>query len=117
MNLYEDVLAEVRSGAAFPTLESAYQRAIGDSQGRQLLLHLLADQPEDNTIFNDELGRVVLKKIRSDARDLDVEYIDQLVPRLIDRKFGPVLSRVQERPGVYEFMNPVFRVYVKLRYF
>lgn len=114
-DVFNRVLDEIRTGAAFPTLERSYQRAIGDSEGRQLLLHLLAEQPEDKTLFNDDLGKVVLKKIRGDAQDLGVDYVDQLMPRLVDRKFGPALVRVDDRQGVYEFVNPVFRVYVRLR--
>jgi Cdc6-like AAA superfamily ATPase len=113
--IVEDVLDEIRSGVAFPTLETQYQRAIGNSEHRQLLLHLLAEQPEDNTLFNDEVGKVVLKRVRSDAQGLGVEFIDQLMPRLVDQNYGPVLIRLEDRPGVYEFANPVFRIYVKLR--
>ena len=54
---------------------------------------------------------------RGDAKDLHIDYIDQLVPRLIDKNFGPVLSRVADSRGHYEFVNPVFRVYAKLRRF
>ena len=111
------VLEDVKSGRAFPTLESAYQRAIGNSPDRELLLHLLADQPESNTMFNEEVGKVVLKAGRKDAQDLDVQYVDQLLPRLVDPKDGPVLRRVPERQGVYEFENPVSRLYVTLRAF
>jgi hypothetical protein len=111
----ETVLNDIRNGTAFPTLETQYQRAIGNSEGRQFLLHLLAEQPEENTLFNDEVGKVVLKKIRGDAQGLGVEFIDQLMPRLVDQNYGPVLIRLEDRQGVYEFANPVFRVYVKLR--
>jgi hypothetical protein len=113
--ILEVVLDEIRSGVAFPTLETQYQRAIGNSEHRQLLLHLLAEQPEDNTLFNDEVGKVVLKSVRSDAQGLGVEFIDQLMPRLVDQNYGPVLIRLEDGPGVYDFANPVFRVYVKLR--
>jgi hypothetical protein len=109
------VLGDVKAGKAFPTLEQKYQRAIGDSEGRQFLLTLLAEQPEDKTLFNDELGKVVLLKIRGDAEALGVKYVDQLIPRLVDKKFGPALERVSERQGVYEFADPVFRLYVRLR--
>lgn len=113
--VFEQVLDDIRQGTAFPTLESQYQRAIGNSDHRQLLLHLLAEQPEENTMFNDEVGRVVLKSVRADAQGLGVEYIDQLMPRLVDSSYGPVLVRLEDRQGVYEFANPVFRIYVKLR--
>ncbi len=115
MGTLDEVLQEIKNGDAFPTLETAYQRAIGDSEDRRVLLHLLAEQPEQNTLFNDEVGRVVLKNIRADARDLELNYIDQLLPRLIDKRYGPVLVRVEEKPGLYEFTNPIFRIYVKLR--
>ena len=108
---------DIKTGKSFPTLERAYQRAIGNSEGRQTLLHLLAEQAEDNTIFDDDVGRVVLKKVRKEAEDWDIQYIDQLIPRLLDENFGPVLKRVPEKPGVYEFVNPVFRLYVRLRQF
>jgi hypothetical protein len=109
------VLEDIRSGRAFPTLESSYQRAIGNSPERELILHLLAGQPEENALFNAESGRVLLKQTRKDAEDLDIQYIDQLVPRLVDPTYGPVLKRVPERQGIYEFVNPVLRLYVRLR--
>lgn len=111
----DQVLEDLRSGKAFPTLESAYQRAIGDSPGRQLLLHLLAEQPTEQSLFTDEIGRVVLKRARQVAEELDVQFIDQLMPRLVEKKYGPVLERVPERQGTYEFVNPVLRQYIKLR--
>ena len=110
------VLEEVKSGRAFPTLESAYQRAIGASEDRQILLHLLAEQQEDEqTVIGDDVARVFLKEARKSAAEFNIEYVDQLLPRLIDPKFGPVLNRVEERQGLYEFVNPVFRLYVRLR--
>ena len=114
-DVYGRVLEDVRSGRAFPTLEVAYQRAIGNSNDRQLLLHLLAEQKEDAARSNEDIGRVVLKEARRTAEDLDVRYIDQLMPRLVDESFGPVLRRTSERQGVYEFVNPVLRLYVNLR--
>lgn len=111
------VMDDIANGRSFPTLERAYQRAIGASQDRQLLLHLLADQPEEETLFDEDVGRVFLKKVRKEAEDLDISYIDQLVPRLLDGNFGPAMVRVPEKPGVYEFVNPVFRLYVRLRQF
>jgi hypothetical protein len=113
--ILDKVLEDLRSGKAFPTLESAYQRAIGDSEGRQLLLHLLAEQSTEQSLFTDEIGRVVLKKSRQVAEELDVQFIDQLMPRLVEKKYGPVLERVPERQGTYEFVNPVLRQYIKLR--
>ncbi len=114
-DVLDSVLDGIKNGSAFPTLESAYQRAIGNSEGRQLLLHLLAEQKEEQMKFSNELGNVVLKKIRAGAQELGVDYMDQLIPRLVDQKFGPILTRVEDRQGVYEFHNPIFRIYVKLR--
>lgn len=116
-NLFEMALQDIKTGNSFPTLERAYQRAIGNSQDRQILLHILADQPEEKTFFNEDIGRIFLKKARKEASDFDIQYVDQLIPRLIDKRFGPVLTRVPERPGIYEFVNPVFRIYVQLRDF
>ena len=110
------VMGDVRDGRAFPTLESTYQRAIGDTKDRQILLHLLADQPEENAMLNEDVGRVYLKKSRADAADFKIDYVDQLIPRLVEEKYG-VLSRLSEKQGVYEFNNPVFRLYVRLRNF
>lgn len=109
------VLEDLRSGKAFPTLESAYQRAIGESEGRQILLHLLAEQSTEQSQFTDEIGRVVLKNSRQVAEELDVQFVDQLIPRLVEKKYGPILERVPERQGVYEFVNPVLRQYIRLR--
>lgn len=111
----DKVLEELKAGKAFPTLESAYQRAIGGSEGRQMLLHLLAEQPNEQSQFTDEVGRVLLKSSRQTAEELQIQFIDQLIPRLVDKKYGPVLERVAERQGVYEFVNPVLRQYIRLR--
>lgn len=40
--IYQSVMSDIKNGIAFPTLESAYQRAIGTSENRQMLLHLMA---------------------------------------------------------------------------
>ncbi len=113
--ILEKVFQRVRSGHAFPTLESAYQRAIGDSSDRQILLHLLAEQDEEKTFFSEDVGRVYLKNVRGDAEGFEVKYLDQILPRLVDKKFGPILLKVGEKQGVYEFNNPVFRLYCRLR--
>ena len=48
---------------------------------------------------------------------MDIQYVDQLLPRLLDERYGPVLVRKPENPGIYEFVNPVFRLYVRLHHF
>jgi len=116
-DIYHEVLGDIRNGVAFPTLESAYQKAIGTSENRQMLLHLLAEQSEQTTLFHEDVGRIFIKHARRDAEDFDVDYLDQNLPRLLDRKFGPVLRRIPEGQGIYEFNNPVFRLYVRLRAF
>ncbi|MBO9440405.1 MULTISPECIES: hypothetical protein [unclassified Sulfitobacter] len=107
-----DVLEEISSGRAFPHLERKYQRAVGDSNSRALLLTLLA---EENVSLDDVEGGISLKAIRTTAQELDIEYMDQLVPRLIDKKYGPALVRKHDQRGTYEFLDPVFRAYVRLR--
>ena len=109
------VLEDLKGGKAFPTLESAYQRAIGNSKDRQLLLHLLAEQQTEEPQFSDEIGRIILKASRQVAEELDIQFVDQLIPRLVEKKYGPVLERVPERQGTYEFVNPVLRQYIRLR--
>lgn len=113
--IYNKVKEDIRQGQTFPTLESQYQRAIGDSDGRRQLLYILSSQEEGNALFTEELGKITLKAVRKDAENLSIEYIDQLLPRLLDKKFGPVLVKSEERQGIYEFVNPIFRVYCQLR--
>lgn len=113
--VFEKVLNDLRTGKAFPTLESAYQRAVGNSKDRQLLLHLLAEQPSEQSLFSDEIGRIVLKASRQVAEELNVQFVDQLIPRLVEKKYGPILERIPERQGTYEFVNPVLRQYIRLR--
>lgn len=115
MNVLKSVKDKIRRGTTFPTLESTYQRAIGHSAERQMLLHLLAEQPEDKDLISEYSGKIELKATRKEAKNFNVDHIDQLIPRLIDKKYGGVLSRVPGKQGVYEFTNPVFRLYVKLR--
>ena len=116
-DIFNCVLENIRNGCCFPNIESTYQRAIGNSEDRQLLLHLLADQEEERTIFNEDVGRVFLRKVRKDAEDFDIKNLDQNLPRLIEKRYGPILEKIEERPGVYEFTNPIFRLYVRLRNF
>ncbi len=104
----------LRTGKAFPTLEQAYKKAIGPSQERQLLLHLLAEQPSE-TSSTDQIGRVTLKGSRTIAEEMGVQFVDQVMPRLVDPNYGPVLERIEQ--GVYEFVNPVLRQYIRLRAF
>ena len=112
-DVFDAVVAGLKSGKAFPTLESAYQRAIGGSEGRQLLLQLLAEQATEGSAYTDQIGGVVLKNSRTVAEELGVQFIDQLMPRLVEARYGPVLERVGQ--GIYEFVNPILRQYVRLR--
>ncbi|HOW27511.1 MAG TPA: AAA family ATPase [Elusimicrobiota bacterium] len=112
-HVFDMVIEDIQSGRAFPTLEAMYQKAIGGSTDRQKLLWLLAEHKEEAPLYQDESGRIQLKKVRTDADVFDIPYVDQLLPRLIDANYGPILYR--EKQGVYEFLNPVFRVYVTLR--
>lgn len=113
--VFGKVKKDIATGIAFPTLERQYLRAIGQSEDRKQLLYVLANQEEDRTMFDTEVGKLVLKKARRDAENFDVKYIDQQLPRLIDPKFGPALRKVPDMKGYYEFVNPVFRVYCQLR--
>jgi hypothetical protein len=113
--IFRRVLDDIRTGRAFPNLEDNYKRAIGHSNDRAWLLALLAEQRENEIIFDASGSNVRLKDIRGIAKDLDVDHIDQNLPRLLEKQSGPVLTKDLERPGVYEFVDPVFRCYVKLR--
>ncbi|MCG7362865.1 ATP-binding protein [Roseomonas sp. ACRSG] len=113
--LFEGVLDDIRSGSALPTLESAYLRAVGQSEPRRLLLTLLAEQTTDSSRYNDDVQRVALRDIRGITQEFEIEHVDQLLPRLIDKKFGPALIRDPDIYGAYEWVNPVLRAYVRLR--
>lgn len=115
--IFDRVLKDIQLGRAFPVLESDYRRAIGNSEQRQLVLLLLAEQPEDKASLHEESGRVSLKMIRKDAQDMYIHQVDQLLQRLLDEQYGPVLRRAPDSPGVYTFVDPVFRLYVRLRHF
>lgn len=113
--VFKIVKEEIASGKAFPTLERQYLRAVGQSDDRKNLLYILANQEEDKTMFDTEVGKLVLKKARRDAESLEIKHIDQQLPRLIDPRYGPALRKVPDMKGYYEFVNPVFRVYCQLR--
>jgi len=116
--IYSDVLEDIKAGRTLPTLEVSYKKAIGDSSSRQMLLHLLAEQDDSSQVdFQGETGKVLLRDVRAQAENFEIQHLDQVLPRLIDVKFGPVLVRSSDKAGVYEFTNPVFRLYVKLRIF
>jgi hypothetical protein len=116
--ILKSVLSATAMGTAFPDLESMYLRAIGNSKDRQTLLHLMAASRDDDVdVYDDQFERVFLKDVRREAEDLQVKYIDQQLPRLEDARFGAVITRVPDTNGVYEFADPVFRLYVNLRKF
>jgi Cdc6-like AAA superfamily ATPase len=115
MRVFTTVLMDIRDGQSFPNLEDRYQRAIGESEDRAILLTLLAEQESESAQYNADIGRVVLKQSRTTAQELGIEYVDQLLPRLIDERYGPILVKSSDQRGVYEFTDPVFRAYVKLR--
>lgn len=112
--IFGEVLGKIREGKSFPNLEEQYQLAIGRGKERAMLLTLLAEQQGEATLYNDEVGRVVLQRTRTTAQGLGIEYIDQLMPRLVEERYGPALIKGEQR-GHYEFADPVFRAYVKLR--
>ena len=114
MFFFDEVLDRIRTGRCFPNLEDQYQLAIGNSKERAILLVLLAEQHSEASL-NEEIGNVILQKTRSTAQGLGVQYIDQLLPRLVEDRYGPALVKHGDRRGVYEFADPVFRAYVKLR--
>ncbi|HEV7268737.1 MAG TPA: AAA family ATPase [Falsiroseomonas sp.] len=109
------VLNKIRNGEAFPNLERSYSRAVGHSEDRASLLALLAEQSENESILDPSGSYVRLKEIRGIAKDLDVSHVDQNLPRLLEAQYGPVLTKDPDRQGVYEFVDPVFRAYVRLR--
>jgi Cdc6-like AAA superfamily ATPase len=113
--IFSAVLEKIRMGSSFPNLESQYQLAIGQSNERAMLLALLAEQQSEMTLYNESIGQVVLQRTRATAQGLGIEYIDQLMPRLVEERYGPVLVKSPEQRGIYEFADPVFRAYVKLR--
>jgi Cdc6-like AAA superfamily ATPase len=113
--VFEGILEDIRSGNALPTLESAYLRAVGQSEPRRLLLTILAEQTTDAAKYNDDVQRVALRDIRGITQDFEIDHVDQLLPRLIDKKFGPALVRDPDIHGAYEWVNPVLRAYVRLR--
>lgn len=77
------VADNMKFGRAFPNLEKAYQLAIGQSEERALLLTLLAEQADDRAEYDASLEQVFLSRSRSSAQELGVDYMDQLLPRLI----------------------------------
>jgi hypothetical protein len=60
---------------------------------------LIAEQKSDVTQYNEEIGSVVLQRTRSTAQGLGIEYIDQLMPRLVEERYGPVLIKRPNRRG------------------
>jgi Cdc6-like AAA superfamily ATPase len=114
-SLFDGILEDIRCGAALPTLESAYLRAVGQSEPRRLLLTILAEQTTDSSRYNDDVQRVALRDIRGITQEFEIDHVDQLVPRLIDKNYGPALIRDPDIHGAYEWVNPVLRAYVRLR--
>ena len=101
------VTDKIKSGQAFPNLEANYQRAIGESEDRAILLTLLGEQQDNRAEYDAQLGQVFLSRTRPSAQDLGVTYMDQLLPRLIEERYGPILAKIPDTRGSYEFTDPV----------
>jgi hypothetical protein len=43
--------------------------------------------------------RVALRDIRATTQEFEIEHVDQLVPRLIDKKYGPALIADSDEAG------------------
>ena len=50
--VYMGVLEKIRNGHAFPNLESRYRRAVGESEGRAIILTLLAESSKQSLMIN-----------------------------------------------------------------
>ncbi len=75
-----------------------------------MLLVLLAEQKSDAAHYDEELSRVVLQKTRSAAQGLGIDYIDQLMPRLVEERYGPALVKGSEQRGIYEFADRIMKM-------
>jgi hypothetical protein len=94
--IFVEIMERIRIGKSFPNLEEQYQLAIGKSKERAMLLVLLAEQKSESAHYDEELSRVVLQKTRAAAQGLEIEYIDQLMPRLVEERYGPALVKGSE---------------------
>lgn len=112
-DMFAELQRRIASGEAIPTLEQRYKVAVHTSDQRKILLSLLADFALDKDVSGTDLRAVTLVEVRKDAKDLDVDNIDQVVPRLLDARYGPVLKKISN--GTYVFVDPVFCLYVRLR--
>jgi len=104
------VISEVMSGRGIPNLERAYQRAIGNSQQRQTLLHLFAELPNDGA----QARQIKLQSVREASRKEGIANVDQLLPHLM-KEDGGVLRRVPSTTPLYEFIDPVLKIYIQRR--
>lgn len=109
-NVFNEVATDIRDGKLLPTLEGAYKNAVGHSEDRQWLLHLFADQPGDLD------GVIRLKDVRDQAKEFNTSHVDQNIGRLLDPKYGPALRKVGSK-AEYQFVNPLLRLYVRMRSF
>jgi Cdc6-like AAA superfamily ATPase len=98
--IFAEIMERIRAGKSFPNIEEQDQLAIGKSKERAMLLVLLAEQKSESAHYDEELGRVVLQKTRAAAQGLGIEYIDQLMPRLVEERYGlQQSSAASRRPG------------------
>ena len=106
----EEALAEIANKGTARIQETTYQKAIGHSYTRELIVKIFSgeDTEEINTTS-------VYQKISGIRGGMDVGTISVYVGHLVSEKYGAILEKTRERH--YRFRDSLFKAYASARPF
>lgn len=106
-DMAQEALSEIAVNGTARIQESSYQKAIGHSYVRELILKTFASSVDE------EVNTSQVYPIISTTRPMDVSTISVYVGNLASEKFGSVLEKTRERH--YRFRDSLFRAYAAAR--
>ncbi len=109
LEMAQEALTEIAIKGTARIQETAYQKAIGHSYVRELILKTFAMVEEDEANTT-----TVYQKILA-ARSMDISSISVYVGNLGSEKFGSIIERTRDRH--YRFRDSLFKAYAAARPF
>ncbi len=108
-DIARDALAEIAMKGTARIQETVYQKAIGHSYVRELILKTFAGVADDEVNTTSVYQKIVA------ARPMDISSISVYVGNLGSEKFGQVIEKTRERH--YRFRDSLFKAYAAARPF
>lgn len=102
-----EALAEIAVKGTSRIQETTYQKAIGHSYTRELIVKTFAECEEDEIHTTSVYPKIV------SLRTMDISSISVYVGQLVGEKYGAILEKTRER--YYRFKDSLFKAYAAAR--